>query len=67
MGNRYELSGWQLTDLLPDAEDATVQAHLAELTAAVEQFEGQRAALEAFDKGEQDLDLVPLMQQLDDI
>ena len=67
MGNRYELSGWQLTDLLPDAEDATVQAHLAELTAAVEQFEGQRAALEAFDKGEQDLDLVPLMQQLEDI
>lgn len=67
MGNRYELSGWQLTDLLPDAEDATVQAHLAELTAAVEQFEGQRAALEAFDKGEPDLDLVPLMQQLEDI
>ena len=67
MGNRYELSGWQLTDLLPDAEDATVQAHLAELTAAVEQFEGQRAALEAFDQGEQDLDLVPLMQQLEDI
>ena len=67
MGNRYELSGWQLTDLLPDAEDATVQAHLAALTAAVEQFEGQRAALEAFDEGEQDLDLVPLMQQLEDI
>jgi oligoendopeptidase F len=67
MGNRYELSGWQLTDLLPDAEDATVQAHLAELTAAVEQFEGQRAALEAFDKGGQDLDLVPLMQQLENI
>lgn len=67
MGNRYELSGWQLTDLLPDAEDATVQAHLAGLTAAVEQFEGQRAALEAFDKGEQDLDLVPLMQQLEGI
>lgn len=67
MGNRYELSGWQLTDLLPDAEDDTVQAHLASLTAAVEQFEGQRAALEAFDQGEQDLDLVPLMQQLEDI
>lgn len=67
MGNRYELSGWQLTDLLPDAEDDTVQAHLAALTAAVEQFEGQRAALEAFDQGKQDLDLVPLMQQLEDI
>lgn len=67
MGNRYELSGWQLTDLLPDAEDATVQAHLAELTAVVEQFEGQRAALAAFDQGEQDLDLVPLMQQLENI
>lgn len=67
MGNRYELSGWQLTDLLPDTEDATVQAHLAALTTAVEQFEGQRAALEAFDQGEQDLDLVPLMQQLEDI
>ncbi len=67
MGNRYELSGWQLTDLLPDAEDDTVQAHLAALTAAVEQFEGQRAALEAFDQGEQNLDLVPLMQQLEDI
>ncbi len=67
MGNRYELSGWQLTDLLPDAEDATVQAHLAALTAAVEQFEGQRAALEAFDQGGQDLDLVPLIQQLEDI
>ena len=67
MGNRYELGGWQLTDLLPDAGDATVQAHLAELTAAVEQFEGQRAALEAFDKGEQDLDLVPLMQELEAI
>ena len=67
MGNRYELSGWQLTDLLPDAEDATVQAHLTELTAVVEQFEGQRAVLEAFDKGEQDLDLVPLMRQLEDI
>ena len=67
MGNRYELGGWQLTDLLPDAGDATVQTHLAELTAAVEQFEGQRAALEAFDKGEQDLDLVPLMQELEAI
>lgn len=67
MGNRYELSGWQLTDLLPNAEDATVQAHLAALTAAVEQFEGQRAALEAFEQGEQDLDLVPLMQQLEAI
>lgn len=67
MGNRYELSGWQLTDLLPDAEDDTVQAHLAALTAAVEQFEGQRAALEAFDQDEQDLDLVPLMQQLENI
>ena len=67
MGNQYELGGWQLTDLLPDAEDATVQAHLAALTAAVERFEGQRAALEAFDKGEQDLDLVPLMEQLEDI
>lgn len=67
MGNQYELGGWQLTDLLPNAEDATVQAHLAELTAAVERFEGQRAALEAFDKGEQDLDLVPLMEQLEDI
>ena len=67
MGNQYELGGWQLTDLLPDAKDATVQAHLAELTAAVERFEGQRAALEAFDKGEQDLDLVPLIEQLEDI
>ena len=67
MGNRYELSGWQLTDLLPNAEDDTVQAHLAALTAAVEQFEGQRATLEAFDQREQDLDLVPLMQQLEDI
>ena len=67
MGNRYELGGWQLTDLLPDAEDATVQAHLAELTAAVEQFEGRRAALEAFDKGDRDLDLVPLMQELEAI
>ena len=67
MATRYELGGWLLTDLLPDAEDETVQAHLSELTSAVENFEACRTDLEAYDNGETDLDLVPLIEQIEDI
>lgn len=72
MGNGYQLSGWDLSELLPDAEEATIAARLETLTRAVETFEGCRGELETWAASEEaearpDLDLVPLMRQIENI
>ncbi len=38
MSEQYELSGWDLSELLPDATNATVSARLSELDQAVTAF-----------------------------
>jgi oligoendopeptidase F len=42
---QYRLSGWDLSELLPDAGDAAVGAQLAALEAEVAAFEAHRASL----------------------
>ncbi len=41
----YEAKGWQLTDLLPDADEATIAGRLEELTEQVAAFEHLRDSL----------------------
>ncbi len=41
----YDLSGWSLADLLPDADEKTIAAHLAQLGQGVEAFEALRPRL----------------------
>ena len=41
----YKATGWRLTDLLPDADEATIVGRLAELTEQVAAFERLRDSL----------------------
>ncbi len=41
----YDLSGWSLADLLPNADEKTIAAHLAQLGESVEAFEALRPRL----------------------
>lgn len=43
--SQYTLSGWSLTDLLPDTAEATIDARLKALETAVQDFEQWRAKL----------------------
>ena len=45
--NTYELSAWDLSELLPDTEEATVAARVAALEADVQEFVGRREQLNA--------------------
>lgn len=47
MTSTYQLTGWDLSELLPDASEETFSARLAALDAAVAAFEGQRGVLGA--------------------
>ena len=47
MDSVYTLTGWDLSELLPDASEETFSARLAALDAAVAAFEGQRGVLGA--------------------
>ena len=60
---RYQLSGWDLSALLPDAEAATVEGRLRQLEADVAAFEGWRARLEEMTPG----DLHELVRQYEAI
>ena len=42
----YEQGGWDLSDLLPDASQETVEERLGELEGAVARFEEARSELE---------------------
>lgn len=71
MSRAYELSGWDLTELLPDASKETVAARLQELEEEVSGFETMREQLEAYSAAGNgaapDLDLVPFMQAIESI
>lgn len=45
--NEYQLSGWDLSELLPDTREETIQARLAELGAGVDAFVARRDQLSA--------------------
>ena len=47
MDSVYTLTGWDLSELLPDASEGTFSARLAALDAAVANFEGRRGVLNA--------------------
>lgn len=66
MNDAYELSGWDLSELLPDAADETIQARLDAIEKDVAAFEARRTQLEDFSAGAvSELDLVPFMQHLE--
>ena len=72
MSNTYALSGWDLTELLPDTTEETIAARLAKLEEAVSAFEARRDQLTRFTAAEHhgsgsDLDLVPFMQAIERI
>ncbi len=72
MSNTYALSGWDLTELLPDTTKETIAARLAELEEAVSAFEARRDQLTRFTAAEHHgsgpgLDLVPFMQAIEHI
>ncbi|MCC6456826.1 MAG: M3 family oligoendopeptidase [Caldilineaceae bacterium] len=45
--NGYELSGWDLSELLPDTQEATIAARVAALEADVQEFVARREQLNA--------------------
>jgi oligoendopeptidase F len=47
MTKQYQLSGWDLSDLLPETSEAEIAARLAEIEEEVGVFEGLRAHLES--------------------
>lgn len=66
MNDAYELSGWDLSELLPDAEDETIQARLDALEKDVAAFEARRTQLEDFSAGAlSELDLAPFMEHVE--
>ena len=66
MNDAYELSGWDLSALLPDAADETIQARLDAIEKDVAAFEARRTQLEDFSAGAiSELDLAPCMQHLE--
>lgn len=66
MNDAYALSGWDLSELLPDAEDETIQARLDALEKDVAAFEARRTQLEDFSAGElSELDLAPFMEHVE--
>ncbi len=66
MNDAYELSGWDLSELLPDAADETIQARLDAIEKDVAAFEARRAQLEDFSAGAiSELDLAPFMQHIE--
>ena len=66
MNDAYELSGWDLSELLPDAADETIQARLDAIEKDVAAFEARRTQLEDFSAGAiSELDLAPFMQHLE--
>ncbi len=72
MRTSYALSGWDLTELLPDTAEETVAARLATLEQDVAAFEARRDELTCFtaaqpDGSGPDLDLVPFMQAIERI
>ncbi len=72
MSGTYTLSGWELGELLPDTEEQTIKERLEALEAAVEALEAGRAKLQAFvaangSSPPEELDLVPYMQQIEQI
>ncbi len=72
MRTSYALSGWDLTELLPDTAEETVAARLATLEQDVAAFEARRDELTRFtaaqpDGSGPDLDLVPFMQAIERI
>ncbi len=72
MSNTYALSGWDLTELLPDTTEETLAARLADLEQEVSAFEARRDQLTDFaatvsNGSGSDLDLVPFMQAIERI
>ena len=66
MNDAYELSGWDLSELLPDAADETIQARLDAIEEDVAAFEARRPQLEDFSAGAiSELDLAPFMQHIE--
>ena len=66
MNDAYELSGWDLSELLPDAADETIEARLDAIEKDVAAFEARRTQLEDFSAGAiSELDLAPFMQHIE--
>ena len=72
MSKKYDLSGWDLTELLPDTAEETIAARLTELEQEVSAFEAMRDQLNGFSAtqkngAEPGLDLIPFMQAIERI
>ena len=72
MSNKYDLSGWDLTELLPDTAEETIAARLTELEQEVSAFEAMRDQLNGFSATQKNgagpgLDLIPFMQAIERI
>jgi oligoendopeptidase F len=64
---QYELSGWDLTELLPEAEEETIKRTLAEIDTAVDAFVARRADLSPEMDPEEFLDLVQQYETLTEL
>ena len=64
MTTQYQLSGWDLTELLPEPTDELISARLAELEQAAAAVEAQRPALSP---ALEPAALLSLVQQLEQI
>ena len=72
MSKIYDLSGWDLTELLPDTAEETIAARLAELEQEVSAFEAMRDQLNGVSATPKNgagpgLDLIPFMQAIERI
>ena len=72
MSKTYDLSGWDLTELLPDTAEETIAARLTELEQEVSAFEAMRDQLSGVSATQKNgagpgLDLVPFMQAIERI
>ena len=72
MSKKYDLSGWDLTELLPDTAEETIAARLTELEQEVSAFEAMRDQLSGVSATQKNgagpgLDLVPFMQAIERI
>ncbi len=72
MSKTYDLSGWDLTELLPDTAEETIAARLTELEQEVSAFEAMRDQLSGVSATQKNgagpgLDLIPFMQAIERI
>lgn len=67
MSKEYELSGWDLSELLAEPSDAVIQSKLAEIDAVVKAFMAQREQLQPDMDPEHFLDVVEQYEALTEV